>query len=432
MIAIGILVALSGCAPIATLERPGMVTAVPPEAPGHPESNAFDLGEVLDAPRDSLVILLVGDNRPGYRMQSQRFGYPQLAALSIGKPRTWLPALVGLPAFLVQAFVPTLDGFQDLSTALFTHRPNGGREAQVRRAMEAQLPAQMVINTGDLVFDGRRARLWEDFVRKFGTPNPPSGEPGGLRGRSLYLATPGNHERMHTPEGAANWSAAMGAPARPGRFWSSLDVGEGFARFVFIDSNVLANVDGIYPAAAAESLSNEQLDWLDRALDTPARYKFVVMHHPLVMVGNHASDWAPEASSRRRDRVLEICARRGVTAILAGHEHLYHRVPTADARSHVLWQITTGGGGGPLHYTDAESRAREVARSAATPPGLRTLWSPAHERTEEVHHFCRLVLAAESSAGRSRLDAYEVDRSGHATWFDRVWLDSPPITIGTP
>lgn len=404
-----------GCAPIGALAPPGLTTAVPPDAPRGGDDPHF-LGALADAPGESLVVLVAGDNRPGYRMQSQRFGYPQVRAFRAGRPATWLPALVGLPLGLAQAIVPTLDGFQDLATAMFTHRPNGGREAPVRRAMLREAPADLVVNTGDLVFDGRRAKLWQDFEEKFGAPDGP---PGSMRARTPFLAAPGNHERIHAPEGRANWLATMGAPPEPDRFWFAVDAGGGLARFVFLDSNVLANVHGVYDERTAEALSAEQLDWLDRVLESDARYTFVVLHHPPVLVGRHGDDWAPEASARRRDRLIEICARHRVTAVLGGHEHLYHRVHLAGPDGG-LWVVTSGGAGGPLHALEAETRDAEYARPL--PAGLTV--EPATSRVVSRHHYLRLVLPR--TADRAPwIEAYEVKHGSDTALIERLDLSTP-------
>jgi hypothetical protein len=420
--ALAVLCAVCGCAPIAALTPPGMTTAVAPGAPAPPVPDPHHLGRVLD-PEDSLVVLVVGDNRPGYRTQSQRFGVPQLRAFSFGHPGSWLPAIGGIPLALVQTILPTLDGPQDLLAGFVTRRPNGGGEAQVRAAMTRQLPAELTLNTGDLVFDGRRARLWRDFERKFGTPD---GSPEALRARTLYLAAPGNHERLDTPEGRANWSAVMGVPPREDRFWFAIDAGDDLARFIFLDSNVLANVNGVYPEETAETLSREQLAWLDRILETRARFRFVVLHHPLVMVGRHGSDWAPEAAARRRDAVLEICARHGVTAVFAGHEHLYARVYAGPANGDTVsagkgfWLVTTGGGGGPLHRVEPETRVREMAR--ALPAGLR--FAAGSDRVEIAYHFLRLVLPAETDRA-PYLDVFAVDQRGRESFIERLSLAPP-------
>ena len=410
--ALGLL--LAGCAPIAALEPPGRVTAVAPAgAPAEPDPHF--LGDVAGGSVDSLVVLIAGDNRPGYRMQTHGFGYPQLAAFSFGAPGTWLPALAALSVSLVRAVVPTLDGLQDLATGLVTHRPNGGREAQVNEALLAR-PADLVIHSGDLVFDGRRAQLWRDFERKFGTPEGP---PGALRARAPFLAAPGNHEKLHTPEGRANWIAVIGAPPRPERYWFAVDAGGGLARFVFVDTNVMANAHGVYDEATAEALSEEQFDWLERVLDTDARYRFVVVHHPLVVVGNHGDDWLPEAAARRRDRLLEICARRGVAAMFAGHEHLYHRVYARSAGAAGLWLVTSGGSGSPLHRLDREVMEREYARPL--PAGLAL--DPASSRIELRHHFLRMVVPAGDRP--PVVEVLSVNGRGDADVLERLTLTAP-------
>ena len=76
-----------------------------------------------------------------------------------------------------------------------------------------------------------------------------------------------------------------------------------------------------------------------------------MLHHPLVTSGHYLSDWkyddSKAAETRRRGRLLEICRRRHVTAVLAGHEHLYQRTYVRGRDGRGFWHITTGGGGSP-------------------------------------------------------------------------------------
>jgi len=62
---------------------------------------------------------------------------------------------------------------------------------------DGKLPANFVVNTGDVVENGRRGRGWEDFSRSHER----------LRTKVPFLAAPGNHERLWAPESRANWDA---------------------------------------------------------------------------------------------------------------------------------------------------------------------------------------------------------------------------------
>lgn len=404
---------LCGCAGVGPY-RGGQAPPEPGRAPSEPGgADPHDLG-VLDpaAGADSTVVLVYGDNRPGLRMQTRSRVYRYLRYHGhTGAKRVALGVLLS-PFYVLESIIPTLDGPRDIVTA-FTKRPRAGGERQVLEAMVADRAAHVVISTGDVVQDGRRGRHWEDFARSHHT----------LRSRLPYLVAPGNHEHLEAPIARESWNAAIAAPARPDRYWYSVDLPDRLARFVFVDANIMANVKGIYPDSVAEARSREQLAWVDQALKSPFRYRFVVLHHPLVSAGHHTTDWDPPASAARRERLLRLCRAHGVTAILAGHEHLYQRVFLRDANGGGLWHVTTGGGGSPLHGVSAARR--EAVKDTPLIEGL-TL-DPASIRARTVYHYCRLVLPR--AAGEApTLTAMEV-RHGRAREMDRIVLAAPK---GTP
>jgi 3',5'-cyclic AMP phosphodiesterase CpdA len=293
-----------------------------------------------------------------------------------------------VPLLAIQSVFPSLDGPRDLVTA-FTQRPRGGGELEVLAALERALPADLVVSTGDLVQDGRRGVQWEDFVRHH----------AALRAAVSYAAAPGNHEVVQDSIAGSNWDAVMGPPSAPGRYWYALDVGE--ARFVFLDSNVFTDPHDVYPAEVEAALADEQLAWTDSVLAQPASHRFLVFHHPLVGTGHYLEDWASPAAASRRERLLAMCFARGVTAVFAGHEHLYDRgyLRAADGGSGV-WQIVTGGGGSPLYPVDPERRALARAGVATVTEGT--------EVVKTAYHYVRLVVP---SAGPPRVTVTEVQGS---------------------
>jgi len=431
------LVALAGCAPAAPFARlagpaPGALTAFDDGAArpqpfivaGTTDRAARHLG-TLDAAdgADSVVVLIYGDNRPGYCMLTSSWGAPAVAAGRRGSPLAWAWAIVNIPVALVQAFVPTLDLFQDLDVSLRSHRPNGGGEQRVRRALEAA-PADLIVSTGDIVQQGSRAGQWEDFVRRH----------AALRERTLYVAAVGNHERPETPLGAGNWSTAMGPPPAAGNRWYTVDLPHGLARFVILDSSVLTDPHEGYPDSLAAALTDAEFAWADSALAAPAHYRFLVLHHPLVSAGQHLTDWEDEGHEgsvgpRTRGRLLDLAYRHGVTAVFAGHEHLYLRAGVRAPDGRAFWHVTTGGGGSPLHHPSRAATRRALGETLDD--GSRVTAA----RLAAVYHYVRLVARRAPPGGTASLtlEAHEVFGNGTTRRIDRFDLDTPvpdvPLTL---
>ena len=375
----------------------------------------------LDPGADSVVILVYGDNRPGFRLMTTPWGVPALFKLGSEDFSQFLWGVVNIPVALLQAVVPRLDLFRDLWSAMRSHQYTGGRETVVLRAMYQELQKSprisFVVQTGDVVENGRRGGQWELYAKRH----------ADFRQAVPYLATVGNHERTWDAMGRQNWDAVMGRPAQPLRYWFAVDLPESIARFVFIDTNVLADPSDRYPDSLETALSNEQLAWIDSTLAVPARYRFVIQHHPLVTSGHYLSDWKVDDSQpvevRRRARLLEICRRRGVTAVLAGHEHLYQRTFIRGRDGRGFWHITTGGGGSPLYRLS--DRERKGALAVTLPDSSAVTWN----RARSMHHFCRLTIVRRPKPGDERitLDVQRVRSNGKTYRIDHVDLSQHPV-----
>jgi hypothetical protein len=380
----------------------------------------FKVG-TLDVPddRDSIVILFYGDNRGGFRMMTTPWGLP--AVMEIGSPdfMHFLWGVVNIPVALVQAVIPKLDLFRDLWSAFWSHQYSDNAERRVLKALEKELQrdprVSFIIQTGDVVENGLRGAQWENFSKLY----------ANLRQTAPYLAAPGNHERTYDPLGQQNWNAVMGPPAQPGRYWFAIDFPESLGRFVFLDTNVLADPSDHYPDSLENVLANEQIAWLDSVLAVPARYRFVVMHHPLVTSGHYLSNWEYDDSkpieTRRRGRILEICHRRHVTAVVGGHEHLYQRT-FVQKRGRGFWHIATGGAGAPL-YRIAEHE-RLAALAVTLPDSSQVTWTAARS----VYHYGRITILRRPKPGEEyiRLDVYQVLDNGDVTLLDHQDLTDYP------
>jgi calcineurin-like phosphoesterase family protein len=371
---------------------------------------------VLPARAESVVVLVYGDNRPGLRMMTTAWGLPVVMDIGSPDPVRFLWAVANIPVMLIQAVFPRLDGFRDIVSLTWTHLYSGGNEKRVIEALVNDLPANFVVQTGDVVENGRRGEGWERFVKSHSP----------LRQRVPYLAAPGNHERTWSKEGRYNWDAVMGAPAEPLRYWFAVDLPDSLARFVFLDSELLADPRNHYPDSLERVLAGEQIAWADSALAVPARYKFLILHHPLVTSGHYLSDWkyddSEPAEIRRRGRVLEMCRRRGVTAVLAGHEHLYQRTYVRGRDGRGFWHITTGGGGSPLYRLSEYHR--KAALSVTLPDSSVVVWN----RARSMYHYCRLVILRHPKPGQEgvTLEVNRVRSSGRILQIDRVNLKDVP------
>src|SRR5262245_36290814 len=118
--------------------------------PGTTRRSLFSAGTVdIPSRRDSVAILVYGDNRPGPRMMTTPWGLPAVLDIGSSDPRRFLWAILNVPVAIVQGFIPKLDGFRDAWSIAYTHRYSGGNERQVLRALLRDTSAAFVLNTGD-------------------------------------------------------------------------------------------------------------------------------------------------------------------------------------------------------------------------------------------------------------------------------------------
>jgi hypothetical protein len=333
--------------------------------------------------------------------------------MSLRNPYKLGRGLLALPVFAVNFFLPTLDGPRD-ALALLTRVPSGGGEVRVLKSLVTQPAPDFIVSSGDLVTFGDRGGLWEIFARRYGP----------LRARAPFLAAPGNHERTADSTARANWAAVMGPPAAEQRLWYAFDVPAADARFVMLDSNSLRD------AGTGEAAAAEQLAWADSVLAAGPRWRFIVLHHGLLSGGHYRDPWSSDhpgsVVAERRVRLLEMCAARHVTAVFAGHEHMYQRV-YVETQQGGFWHITSAGGGAPLYALDPPIRDIELAKPL--PKGMRVVSSSVSARS--VYHFCRLVLPRADAADRPvTLEVLRVGAGSGVEVMDRIDLAAPPVAPG--
>ena len=195
-------------------------------------------------------------------------------------------------------------------------------------AAHAQADVAFVLDTGDIVNDGRYG---DQFGMLREILSPVSELP--------YLVTYGNHEaRNNRARSAREHSAvflrAMDPQVSPDRFYYRKDLGA--ATFLFLDTNDLVyGEDGKRKGCPAEidpqTRSGQQLRWLTAELEglaaDPPPLTIVGMHHPPVQSSRKhfpvaCSVWNVHWEGRR---LVDLLADGGVDVILTGHTHTYER-----------------------------------------------------------------------------------------------------------
>ena len=147
---------------------------------------------------------------------------------------------------------------------------------------------------------------------------------------------------------------------RYGRLYYSFNFGN--SHFVVLDSDEAGSIDFI---------RGEQLTWLQKDLNDHqnARHTFVFLHKPLWAYKNN--DWMTV--------VHPVLANHGVTAVFAGHWHVYQQFPAVDGMGYF---VTGGGGaeldtpealGGFFHFMQGSVRGDEVNYAVVKPGGVKLI-----------------------------------------------------------
>lgn len=199
-----------------------------------------------------------------------------------------------------------------------------------------------IINTGDMVHDGRVISDWETFFeinRKLMSNTP-------------YYTVLGNHEKD-----SPYYYDIFDLPNNE-RYYS-FNVGD--ALFVILDSegkdisdyNNIADEmsDQFWQKNLEEYLAVQerhfavQKKWLGKVLEQnkEAGYIFIIQHKPLYSVMKHRA----EEAEKRRKFFGDILEKNNVQVFMNGHDHHYHH-----ALKNGIHYITTAGGGARLYEMD--------------------------------------------------------------------------------
>lgn len=370
---------------------------------------------------DTLNIILMGDNRPAFRSARLKPEAVKVKNMLSWNPIDFLDGVIHIPILLVKGLFPDLALIRDIPDAIHA-TPSWGREESVVKAVMAKIDSieanhqtvAAVINTGDLVKDGRYPQHWERFL-KITQP---------LYSRVPYFPIAGNHERTDTPEGLENWRTATGLPISGDRLYYSFDSADGWVRFLALDSNPMTDPHNYWTREVEVQYSDEQIDWLVNSLKGHNGPAFVFLHHPPFSSGFHRVEWQNDDVLReRRARMVQAMRdAKNIGVIAAGHEHAYERalLTWPDA---VIISIVAGGAGSPLHAIPSP------AQSAALFSEYKVAGSeikPENVFTADVYHFVHIRLWF----GGGELLTYAVDQNSNTELIDTVEIDLK--RYGTP
>ena len=195
---------------------------------------------------------------------------------------------------------------------------------------------RFIVNSGDLVANGRSMKNWEDFFEinhEFMRNTP-------------YYPVLGNHEKD-----SPYYYDFFDLPNNERYYYFTV----GDALFVVLDSEGLhttlpayttEDMDGTYWKESAMDYFEKQKEWLEKVLklNRQAGFIFIFQHAPLYSVKKSRV----EESKMRRKFWGDIFERYSVQVFLNGHDHHYHH-----AIDHGVHFITSAGGGAPLYDIDA-------------------------------------------------------------------------------
>jgi 3',5'-cyclic AMP phosphodiesterase CpdA len=279
----------------------------------------------------------------------------------------------------------------------------------IRAAYAAAPDARFLASAGDLLQDGYKDQLWEEWCDSL-----------GWMGETLpQLPVPGNHDLHRAPDAAdaksvlsvsplwaQHFQLPANGPAAPEMRSQSYTLDYQGVRFVVVDVNVFSNES--FDASAKQRVWDSELAWLDQVLkDKGDRWLIVMQHQPIYAM----------AKGRDYDEMRAVLAPRyekaGVDLVLQGHDHHYSRshkvnggrVVAPDAPG-IVYAISVSG---PKMY-EVENRHRELMAHIVEQTQCFQVIDVAPDR---------LGYAAWSADG-AVIDRFELRRAGAATRYVNI------------
>jgi acid phosphatase type 7 len=241
-------------------------------------------------------------------------------------------------------------------------------------------PADFLVNTGDLVADGRSASLWKGFFEI---------ENALLRERCLFAAI-GNHDLVE--ESGASFLRYFGSGDEQKNHVFNTTFRWGFIRFFML------NGEGAFDGS--------DKTWLDRSLkaadsEPGLAWRVVVIHDGPFASGLHGDNDKMQSAA-----IPQLFREHHVDFVLEGHDHIYERGVSDGMR-----YIVSGGAGAPLYPIKHQ---RPTAR-----------------KLESAYHYVLLDFARDKGTlTTKRVDGSVLEKVGFSktSFWDDDLPNAPAVT----
>lgn len=207
-------------------------------------------------------------------------------------------------------------------------------KAAWKNAMNAYPETELALHCGDVV-ETVGAASWSDML-------DPSSE--YLR-RIPTMVVSGNHE--------TSYAGSQGYKMQYNHFFTDMPEQESYNSGYFYSFNygdvhfVMLNTN--MQGTADSSLSDEQLSWLARDLESNnSKWTIVLMHHPMYSTERFEDSMAAALKAQ----LAPLFAKHGVDIVLAGHDHIYYCTHPIDGENNVLADSPNETVDGTVYYTD--------------------------------------------------------------------------------
>jgi 3',5'-cyclic AMP phosphodiesterase CpdA len=188
-------------------------------------------------------------------------------------------------------------------------------------------PMDLIVAAGDNVYPNGSGRY---FTKAIEQPFA-----GIIKDKVPFYAVLGNHDVEEGRQDQCQYPLFnMG-----GKNYYTVKQGDGLAELFMLDST---------------DFDSAQMNWLEQGFQsTKAKWKLVVLHHPLYSSGKkHGS------SMGLRKRLEPLFTRYGVQAVFSGHDHIYERTKLQQG---IQYFVTGAGGKTRRGDIDLKSDFREVS-----------------------------------------------------------------------
>jgi 3',5'-cyclic AMP phosphodiesterase CpdA len=245
-----------------------------------------------------------------------------LTGLTFAARSIWSALLFGA-LFIAAHGALTADDVKTFRFAVYGDTRDGHDAHRDVVAQIIKAAPDFVIQTGDLVHDGKNESEWKTYDEIT----------ADMRTRFPVYPSRGNHD-----VGGPGYEARVTAPISSGnKLWYSFNRGN--SHFVALA------IDEFTPFDA----TSDQYKWLIAdlaAASKNARHIFVFFHVGPYSIGSHGS-FLPV-----RTTLCPLFIKYGVRAVFNGHDHIYYHT----LRDGIHY-IVSGGGGAPLYYPDPKKGA---------------------------------------------------------------------------